>query len=164
MEDVLLVWASIAVFLYLFKLLLFPSKKGLIAFDLGGVFAKGQYFTEKMEERPGMRDLVKRLKANYRVALLRNQNDEAHALFEKKFGLPKLFDGQVISGRVGAKKPDEKIFRVLLENFNEKPEKTIFIDDAAENVDAAKKVGIGAIQFVSIPDLIKDLKSKGVKV
>jgi len=164
MEDVLLIGISFAILLYLLKVLLFPSKKGLIAFDLGGVFAKGQYFTERIEEREGMRDLINRLKGNYRVALLSNQNDEAHALFEKKFGLPKLFDGQIVSGRVGVKKPDEKIFKVLLQNFNERPEKTIFIDDAAENVDAAKKFGIGAIQFVSIPDLVKDLRSKGVKV
>ena len=38
MEDVLLIGVSIAVLLYLLKVLLFPSKKGLIAFDLGGVF------------------------------------------------------------------------------------------------------------------------------
>ncbi len=164
MEDVLLIGISIAVLLYLFKVFLFSSKKGLIAFDLGGVFAKGQYLTERMEEREGMRDLVKKLKGNYKVALLSNQNDEAHVLFEKKFGLPKLFDGQIVSGRVGVKKPDAKIFRILLQNFNEKPEKTIFIDDAVENVDAAKKFGIGAIQFVSIPDLVKDLRNRGIKV
>ena len=164
MEDMILIGLAIAILFYLLKVFLFPSKKGLIAFDLGGVFAKGDYYTELIKEREGMRNLINRLKGNYRVALLSNQNDEAHTLFEKKFGLPKLFDGQIVSGRVGVKKPDEKIFRILLQNFNEKPEKTIFIDDAVENVDAAKKFGIGAIHFVSIPELVKDLRNRGIKV
>jgi len=164
MEDVLLIGISFAILLYLFKVLLFPSKKGLIAFDLGGVFAKGDYFTELVEEREGMRDLVKNLKKNYSVALLSNQNSEAHKAFEAKFGLPGLFDDQIVSGRVGIKKPDPKIFSLLLQRFNTKPGKTIFIDDAAENVVAAKKCGLRGLQFVSLPSLVKDLRNLGIRV
>ncbi len=153
-----------ALLLYLLKIAFFPSKKGLIAFDLGGVFTKGDYLTERLVEREGMRSLVKNLKGEYTVALITNDNTETFPVFEKKFGLSKLFQGQVVSGRVGASKPNPKIFSYLLQTFNARPEKTIFIDDKQENVEAAKKLGLKGIHFVSFPGLIKDLRSFGVNV
>jgi 2-haloacid dehalogenase len=163
--DDLVFWIVVAAFAaYLLKTLLFPSKKGVIAFDLGGVFAKGDYFTETVEEREGMRDLVKNLKRKYKVVLLSNQNSEAHAVFEKKFGLPELFDGQIVSGRVGVKKPDQKIFQVLQQSFNTRPQKITFIDDDASNVEAAKKAGIRGIKFVSLKQLVNDFKERGILV
>ncbi len=150
--------------LYLLKIAFFPGKKGLIAFDFDGVFTKGDFLTEKLVEREGMRSLVKRLRGNYNVALVTNDNSETFPVFEKKFGLSKLFQGQVVSGRVGARKPDPKIFSYLLQTFNARSEKTIFIDDKQENVEAAKRLGLGAIHFVSFPGLIKDLRSFGVNI
>ncbi|MCX6798916.1 MAG: HAD-IA family hydrolase [Candidatus Diapherotrites archaeon] len=163
--DDLLFWIVAAAFAgYLLKTLLFQSKKGIIAFDLGGVFAKGDYFTEVVKEREGMRRLIKSLKRKYKVVLLSNQNSEAHAVFEKKFGLPKLFDEQIVSGRVGVKKPDPKIFQLVQQRFKVKPEKITFIDDDAANVEAAKKAGINGIRFTSISQIVGDLRKTGVDV
>lgn len=164
MDDIVISVIAIAALVYLLKRLLFPSKNGIIAFDLGGVLTKGDYLVGPIEEREGMRETIKQLKKNYKVVLLSNQNSEVHSIMEKKLGLPKLFDGQIVSGRVGVKKPDTKIFNLLLRSFNARPEKTIFIDDDAGNVDAAKKAGIKGIQFVSLSQMISDLRKAGVKV
>lgn len=163
MEEELLFYAGVLLLAY-FVFKFFFSKKGLIAFDLGGVFTKGDYFTERISEREGMRALIKELKRNYRVALLSNQNSDAHSVFEKKFGLTDLFDEQIVSGRVGVKKPDQKIFQVLLNNSKAKPQETVFIDDDAANVEAAKKLGIIGIQFVSLQQLVNDFKRIGIRV
>jgi len=85
-----------------------------------------------------MRDLVKKLRKKYTVAVLSNDNDVTFRMFEKKYGLPRLFEGHVVSGRVGVAKPDPKIFQIMLKQFNKKPEETIFIDNTQGHVDSAK--------------------------
>lgn len=162
MEDELLFLGLLLLVYFIYKF--FLSKRGVIAFDLGGVFTKGDYFTETIVEREGMRPIIKELKKSHKVVLLSNQNSEAHRVFEKKFGLPKLFDEQIVSGRVGVKKPDPKIFSILLQSQNSKPSQTIFVDDDAANVEAAKKLGIKAVQFVSPDQLVKDFKRIGILV
>jgi 2-haloacid dehalogenase len=164
MEEFVLLGLGTLILLYLLKVVLLPGKKGLIAFDLDGVFTKGDFLTERIEEREGMRSLVKRLRGNYNVALVTNDNSESFKVFEKKFGLSKLFQERVVSGRVGARKPDPKIFSYLLRTFNASADKTIFIDDKKENAEAAKKLGINGIHFVSFPALINELRGFGVKV
>jgi hypothetical protein len=149
-EEELLFYAGILLFAWFAYKLLF-AKKGVIAFDLGGVFTKGDYFTEKLSEREGMRSLIGRLKKKYFVVLLSNQNSDAHSV-------------QIVSGRVGVKKPDPKIFSFLLKRFDAKPSETVFVDDDAANVDAAKKAGIRAVQFVSVEQLLNDFKRFGILV
>ncbi len=162
MEEELVFISVLFLLFFIYKI--FFSKKGIIAFDLGGVFTKGDYFTENVSEREGMRGLIKELKRDYKVVLLSNQNSEAHRVFEKKFGLPGLFDEQIVSGRIGVKKPDSRIFQVLLARFNAKPREVAFVDDDIANVEAAKKLGIKAIQFVSLPQLLTDFKRLGILV
>ena len=44
-------------------------------------------------------------------------------------------------------KPDERIYRYLLERYGLNPGETLFIDDRLENVEGARKVGIQAEVF-----------------
>ena len=60
------------------------------------------------------------------------------------------------------KKPDEKIFKLLLERYNLKPEECLFIDDDDTNksFDTANKIGICGRKVIpnSYEDIIKLLK------
>ena len=74
-----------------------------------------------------------------------------------------LFDDMVISAEIGFAKPDPRIYQAALQNLMVKPEESVFIDDLLRNVEAARKIGMHAIQFIQpdqavaeLNDLLKD--------
>jgi putative hydrolase of the HAD superfamily len=72
------------------------------------------------------------------------------------------FDVKVWSYQLRVAKPDPAIYRHTLELLGTAPEETLFIDDKAENVAAARNLGIRAIQF-STPDKLRaDLIAAGL--
>ncbi|HET9898272.1 MAG TPA: HAD family phosphatase [Streptosporangiaceae bacterium] len=59
--------------------------------------------------------------------------------------LDELFDDAVISGEVGMRKPEERIFRLASMRLGVSPAETIFIDDVEGNITAAKALGFGVV-------------------
>lgn len=58
-------------------------------------------------------------------------------------------DGVMFSYMCHAIKPEKEIFENLLNKYNLKAEECVFIDDRADNVEGAKRVGFSGIQFKS---------------
>ena len=56
-------------------------------------------------------------------------------------------DGMVVSARLGYTKPDPRIYRRLLEEYRLNPERTLFIDDSAANIEGALDCGLQALWF-----------------
>lgn len=79
------------------------------------------------------------------VAVMSNTN-AAHVLWLDDY-LPELreFDLVMMSNEVGLLKPDPAIFETALELLAVTPQQAIFIDDIAENVEAARTLGIAGI-------------------
>ncbi len=61
--------------------------------------------------------------------------------------LNKYFDGQIISAQEKVSKPDEKIYKILLDRYSLIAEESLFLDDKKENIDAAKKCKINGYVF-----------------
>lgn len=57
-------------------------------------------------------------------------------------GWDEVFDGVVISGEVGMRKPEPRIFRHALDVIGLAPHQCVFIDDIEANVAAARRLGI----------------------
>jgi len=55
-------------------------------------------------------------------------------------------------------KPDAAIYEHTLRKLGTIPERTVFVDDRARNIEAARELGIHAIQFRSIEQLQSDLQ------
>ncbi len=106
--------------------------------------------------------LVKACKnSGHRIYLLTNWDKESFALLRKKHpAFCTLFDGTVVSGVVGMLKPEKEIYAYLLDTYDLDANDTIFIDDQAINVTAARQAGITA--FVCKPT--KSLLSRGPNV
>ena len=69
------------------------------------------------------------------------------------------FDGGIVSYQVGLKKPDRKIYEILIDKYNINPPSAVFYDDKLENIQAAKEVGLNAVVFDrSIADSIINKK------
>lgn len=109
-------------------------------------------------------NLVKKLKARYKLAYLTNSSMQLMELSEKRLPIKQYFDFGIISGEIKVRKPDKKGFSLILEHFDAKPEEAIFIDDAQKNLGNAKELGIRTILFEDVKQLIDELKRLGIEL
>ena len=66
------------------------------------------------------------------------------------------FDGGSYSYQEHIKKPDERFFNTLINRYNLNVKETIYFDDRMKNIEAANKIGIKAIKFETIKDVINN--------
>ena len=106
--------------------------------------------------------LMKRLKAAGRpVYALSNFATVKFAIARKMFDFLGEFDEAVISGHVGAVKPDPRIFEILFERVGRPPGELLFVDDQLKNIEAAQALGMPAIHFRPGVDLESELGRRG---
>lgn len=74
------------------------------------------------------------------------------------------FKGIVVSADVGVLKPDIKIYRYLLNNYNINPTQSVFIDDLLDNVEGARTAGMHAFQFIDANSCRKTLVGLGLSL
>ena len=110
---------------------------------------------------PGMYDLVMELKEKgYALYGLSNWNDRKfHTYVQSSYPVFGFLDGMVISGEEKIAKPDERIYRILLDRYGLKPEECLFVDDNPANVAVAEKLGFKTIVFESAGALRRELAS-----
>lgn len=110
------------------------------------------------DEVPGMREVINKLKDNgYEIYGLTNWSMETFPEAREHFGILQMIDRYVVSGAEGLVKPDHRLFRVLLDRYRLKAEECTFIDDNADNVAAAKALGMTGIVFTGAEELRKQL-------
>ena len=77
-----------------------------------------------------------------KLYLLTNYGEPAFSSTFAHFPFFRYFDGAVVSAREKMVKPDEAIFRLLVERYGLDPEKTLFIDDLENNIRGAQRIGL----------------------
>ncbi len=101
----------------------------------------------KQEEIRPTADLVAELKAaGYRLYVLSNMSREFIDFLRRK-PVYRYFDGEVVSCEELTVKPEERIYRILLERYGLDPQETLFIDDRKANIEAAERLGIHGFLF-----------------
>jgi len=100
--------------------------------------------------------------AGVRLFALSNWSAETFPIARRRFPFFALFEGIVISGDVGAIKPDARIFQHLVDRYGVDPGTAVFIDDSAGNVEAAARLGFIALRFVDARSLRHDLRRLGL--
>ncbi len=112
---------------------------------------------------PGMEAIVRNLKERgYRLYGLSNWSAETFPLIiqdTERYPVFGFLDGYVLSGEEHCIKPDEKIYRILLDRFALKPDESLFIDDNPKNIEAARALGIHGLVFTGVEQLKMDLKA-----
>jgi 2-haloacid dehalogenase len=93
---------------------------------------------------------------------LSNWSAEMFPHAEAAFDWLRLFDGVVVSGRVGMIKPNRDIFEYLLGTYQLRAEDLLFIDDHEPNVLAARSYGIHAHHFEGAEGLRHELEAQGL--
>ncbi len=131
----------------------------IIAFDVGGVIAQGDYFTEHIRPMPGMYETVTKLRKSYVTAVLSNNNRLVDPGFQQRFRAGDMFDVVYYSSDLGAKKPDTTIYKKFAMFMGVSPHNVVFFDDDVANIEAAKKVGFNAHVFKSASQVMEMVKS-----
>jgi putative hydrolase of the HAD superfamily len=99
----------------------------------------------------GAFDSLERIARDYELAIL--SNDSIDLSRARRALLPesvrKSLCAVVISAEIGVMKPDERIYRILLDRLGVAAASCLFIDDRPENIAAAREVGMQGFVFES---------------
>lgn len=118
----------------------------------------GNLLVKKTEYADELIDMCKKM--GYKVFLLSNYPKkyfEMHIRNELDFA--KRVDGKVVSAYEGVIKPDSRIYKILLERYGLIAKECIFVDDRAENVEAANRLGINGVLFENYENLVGIIKN-----
>jgi len=107
--------------------------------------------------------MLESLSRRYRMVLLSNTNAIHFAMIRERYAFVRHFDQLVLSHEVKAMKPSPEIYREAIARAGCAPGECFFTDDIAGYVEAARKEGIDAEQFISLEKLQDDLRARGVE-
>ncbi|NKB51004.1 MAG: HAD-IA family hydrolase [Rhizobiaceae bacterium] len=103
--------------------------------------------------------------AGHDLTLLTNFNQHTFLEAKEKFGFLTLARGETVSGDVRLVKPDAAIYAHHTSQHELNPATTLFIDDSANNIAAARQFGWQAIHFAGLegaPKLRAELAAYGL--
>ena len=110
-------------------------------------------------------EILKELKnADYKVYFLSNFHMQAFRYIINTYDFFKLFDGGIVSYKEKLLKPEEKIYKRIIEEYSLIPEESIFIDDVKVNVESARRLNIKGIVFNNARDLREKLRELHVLI
>lgn len=114
----------------------------------------------------GTVSILKQLKQQERLGIyaLTNWSSETFPIALERFDFLQLFEGILVSGVEQLKKPDPKIYQLILDRYNLKAETSVFIDDSLRNIKAAAKLGIDAIHFQGPESLENELSIRNLLI
>ena len=95
----------------------------------------------------GMEKLLAKLKADGFKLYITSNMDEYHAAQMRGIPIAKYFEDMIFSAEIKVGKPKAEFFFKAFEKFGVKAEDCLFIDDIADNVAAAEKLGIKGFVF-----------------
>ena len=91
-------------------------------------------------------ETIKKLKnLGYKVYLLSNLKEIDYEKFIKHFDVS-IFDEMFLSFKLDMIKPNDDIYKYVINKLNTKPENIYFFDDNKDNIDGAIRNGINAYQ------------------
>jgi putative hydrolase of the HAD superfamily len=115
----------------------------------------GKFF--KPTRRPGMYSLVRALQQAGHRGVGGTNTLDSHYAIHSAAGDYDVFDVTYASNLMKVAKPDAGFYRHILEAEGRQPGDAVFIDDMPVNVEAARAVGLEAIQFLSEAELRAEL-------
>ena len=106
--------------------------------------------------------LLESLAARYRLLMLSNTNAIHFRMIRETYPLVRHFHDFILSYQVGAMKPRREIFDRAIERAGCPAQECFYTDDIAEYVEAARRLGIDAVQFRSAAQLEEELRARGM--
>ena len=111
---------------------------------------------------PGAIELLDSLQGRHRLGCLSNTNPIHWPLQRDGMGLGGYFSRQYVSYEIGGVKPDTAVFEHVIEDLACDPGLILFLDDRAENVEAAVAAGMEARKVKAIDETRAALDALGL--
>ncbi|HLZ03960.1 MAG TPA: HAD-IA family hydrolase [Bradyrhizobium sp.] len=114
--------------------------------------------------RPEMVEALKRIKAQCRTGCITN-NLPANAIGSLSgrslyvAEVMVLFDHVIESAKIGLRKPDPRIYRMMIDALKVDPTKCVYLDDIGVNLKPAREMGMTTIKVSSAPQALAELEA-----
>ena len=111
---------------------------------------------------PGAEDLVAEVMARTSVGCFSNTNAMHWNEHLAEWPLVRMFETRFLSFEIGALKPDRRAFDYVAGELNPPPDRVLFLDDNAVNVDGAAAAGFSAVRVAGVSQAREALVAAGV--
>jgi putative hydrolase of the HAD superfamily len=114
--------------------------------------------------RPEMVEALKRIKATCKTGCITN-NLPANAMGSSSgrtlyvAEVMALFDHIIESAKIGLRKPDPRIYRMMIEALKVDPAKCVYLDDLGVNLKPAREMGMTTIKVVTAAQALAELEA-----
>ncbi|MFK4527351.1 putative hydrolase of the HAD superfamily [Bradyrhizobium japonicum] len=120
--------------------------------------------------RPEMVEALKRIKTRFKTGCITN-NLPANAIGSMTgrslyiAEVMVLFDHVIESAKIGLRKPDPRIYKMMVETLKIDPKKCVYLDDLGVNLKPAREMGMTTIKVTGGTQAIAELeKATGLKL
>jgi putative hydrolase of the HAD superfamily len=114
--------------------------------------------------RPEMVEALRRVRANFKTGCITN-NLPANAIGSRSgrslyvAEVMALFDHIIESAKIGLRKPDPQIYRLMIEALGVDPKNCVYLDDLGVNLKPAREIGMTTIKVVDPAQAIAELEA-----
>jgi putative hydrolase of the HAD superfamily len=114
--------------------------------------------------RPEMIEALRRIKAKFKTGCITN-NLPANSIGSKGgrslyvAEVMALFDHVIESAKIGLRKPDPRIYRMMTDALGVDPTHCVYLDDLGVNLKPAREMGMTTIKVVNAPQAIVELEA-----
>src|SRR3979490_3119385 len=114
--------------------------------------------------RPEMVEALKRVGANFKTGCITN-NLPANAIGSKDgrslyiAEVMVLFNHVIESAKIGLRKPDPRIYRMMVEALDVDPNNCVYLDDLGVNLKPAREMGMTTIKVTSATRALDELEA-----
>ena len=125
---------------------LFEAEASVLGFDIAG---QEVLDCLKTEIRPFMVDAVRKIRADFRTAMLTNNFSAGDDPGSGSHGEAKqLFEVIIESSKAGVRKPTPRFYELACEALDVEPAACVFLDDLGINLKPARAMGMTTIKVV----------------
>lgn len=118
----------------------------MLGFD-DPAFHMRNYLSHYLTLDPGFIPFAENYYQKYDFVLLSNDVSEWSAFITEYYQLDKYFSLKIVSGDVKCRKPERKIYELVLERADKNPSECLFVDNSVKNLDVASELGIHSVLF-----------------
>jgi putative hydrolase of the HAD superfamily len=116
------------------------------------------------ELRPEMVEALRRVKAQCKTGCITNNlpanamgSTSGRALYVAE--VMALFDHIIESAKIGLRKPDPRIYRMMIETLKVDPKRCVYLDDLGVNLKPAREMGMTTIKVTSAAQALAELEA-----
>jgi len=114
--------------------------------------------------RPEMVEALRRIKAKFKTGCITNNlpNNAIGSASGRSLYIAEvmvLFDHVIESAKIGLRKPDPRIYRMMTEKLGVDPKHCVYLDDLGVNLKPAREMGMTTIKVLGGAQAIADLEA-----